>query len=100
MDGTCQTHATIDIPGMKNFNEDHLYAAMDWIESNQRIIEKRLFDSRYGGKKPVFYLYDVTSSYLEGVKNEYADFGYNRDKKRGKMQIVRYMCIHKEKTGT
>ncbi|EQD63828.1 transposase IS4 family protein, partial [mine drainage metagenome] len=28
------------------------------------------------------------SSYLEGMKNEYADFGYNRDKKRGKMQIV------------
>ncbi|KPV46589.1 hypothetical protein SE19_04860, partial [Acidiplasma aeolicum] len=29
-----------------------------------------------------------TSSYLEGMKNEYADWGYNRDKKRGKMQIV------------
>jgi transposase len=30
----------------------------------------------------------VTSSYLEGPCNEYAAFGYNRDGKRGKRQIV------------
>jgi hypothetical protein len=30
----------------------------------------------------------VTSSYLEGTRNELAAFGYNRDKKRGKRQIV------------
>jgi len=34
------------------------------------------------------YLYDVTSSYFEGTQNELAAFGYNRDKKKGKMQIV------------
>ena len=34
------------------------------------------------------FLYDVTSSYLEGQCNELADFGYNRDKKKGKKQIV------------
>ena len=83
-----QTHAAVDIIGMDKFNEDNLYDAMDLLESHQRIIEKRLFNSRYGEQKPVLYLYDVTSSYLEGMKNEYADFGYNRDKKRGKMQIV------------
>ncbi|EQD54374.1 transposase IS4 family protein, partial [mine drainage metagenome] len=83
-----QQHAAVDILGMGNFNEDDLYDAMDWIESRQRSIEKKLFSSRYGGKIPALYLYDVTSSYLEGMKNEYADFGYNRDKKRGKMQIV------------
>ena len=83
-----QTHAAVDIIGMDKFNEDNLYDVMDWLESHQRIIEKRLFNSRYGEQKPVLYLYDVTSSYLEGMKNEYADFGYNRDKKRGKMQIV------------
>lgn len=33
-------------------------------------------------------MYDVTSSYLEGENNELAEFGYNRDGKRGKMQIV------------
>ena len=83
-----QRHAAIDTIGMANFNEDDLYNAMDWIEKNQTSIEKRLFKNRYGEKKPSLYLYDVTSSYLEGEKNEYADFGYNRDKKRGKKQIV------------
>ena len=33
-------------------------------------------------------LYDVTSSYLEGACNELAAFGYSRDKKPGKAQIV------------
>ena len=37
---------------------------------------------------PNLFLYDVTSSYLEGEKNELAQFGYNRDKKKGKLQIV------------
>ena len=33
-------------------------------------------------------LYDVTSSYVEGKCCALAAFGYNRDRKRGKMQIV------------
>jgi transposase len=33
-------------------------------------------------------LHDVTSSYVEGQKNELADYGYNRDKNRNKQQIV------------
>jgi len=34
------------------------------------------------------FLYDVTSSYFEGNQNELAAYGYNRDKKKGKKQIV------------
>jgi hypothetical protein len=34
------------------------------------------------------FLYDVTSSYLEGTENALAGWGYSRDKKRGKKQIV------------
>jgi transposase len=34
------------------------------------------------------FLYDVTSSYFEGTENELAEYGYNRDKKKGKKQIV------------
>lgn len=37
---------------------------------------------------PALFLYDVTSSYLEGEHNELGAFGYNRDGKRGKLQIV------------
>lgn len=82
-------HAACDILGIeKGFNEDDLYEAMDWLESKQIEIEDRLFKKRYGNKTPSFYLYDVTSSYFEGRQNELADYGYNRDKKQGKMQIV------------
>lgn len=34
------------------------------------------------------FLYDITSSYLEGEQNELGEFGYNRDGKKGKLQIV------------
>jgi transposase len=34
------------------------------------------------------FLYDVTSSYLEGEHNALGEYGYNRDGKRGKLQIV------------
>jgi transposase len=33
-------------------------------------------------------LYDVTSSYFEGDQNELGEYGYNRDGKKGKKQIV------------
>ena len=33
-------------------------------------------------------LYDVSSSYVEGRCCEQARFGYNRDRKKGKLQIV------------
>ena len=47
-----------------------------------------MFKLRYSDQIPTLFLYDVTSSYLEGTHNELAAWGYNRDKKRGKMQIV------------
>jgi len=55
----------------------------------QEKIEKRLFRLRYKSSEPPrLFLYDVTSSYLEGMNNELADWGYNRDGKKGKLQIV------------
>ena len=33
-------------------------------------------------------LYDVTSNYLEGVKNYFGEYGYSRDGKKGRQQIV------------
>jgi transposase len=83
-----QQHHACDILGLDGFNENDLYSAMDYLASHQADIEKQLFSFRYGNQKPNFYLYDVTSSYFEGEKNELANYGYNRDKKRGKKQIV------------
>jgi len=84
-----QYHAAVDVLGMDGFNEDDLYDAMDWADVHQERIENALFKKRYNDDKcPDLFLYDVSSSYLEGTKNELADFGYNRDKKKGKMVIV------------
>ena len=83
-----QSHAACDILGLDSFCEDDLYSALDWLNDHQQAIEKRLFNGRYQHKKPNLYLYDVTSSYLEGDQNELGEYGYNRDGKKGKKQIV------------
>ena len=82
------SHAGCDILNLDSFNEDHLYDAMDWLEKEQAAIENKLFQAKYQQEVPVFYLYDVTSSYLEGMQNELGEFGYNRDGKKGKQQLV------------
>ena len=81
-------HVTCDVLKLDAFNEDDLYRNLDWLCEHQGRIEDRLFRQRYPENKPQLYLYDVTSSYLEGVCNALADFGYNRDGKSGKRQIV------------
>jgi len=85
-----QRHAVCDILKLDAFHEDDLYHAMDWLTSRQARIEKALFTHRYAADKtpPSLYLYDVTSSYLEGTQNELGAFGKCRDQKKGKMQIV------------
>jgi len=82
------SHAACDILGLDGFNEDDLYANLDWLDKHQHDIEDRLFGSLPAPPEPGLYLYDVTSSYLEGACNELAAFGYNRDGKKGKRQIV------------
>jgi transposase len=74
----------------RGFTENELYDNLAWIDENQERVENHMFAQRSCKEinKPHLFLYDVTSSYLEGDKNEYADFGYNRDKKKGKPQIV------------
>lgn len=83
-------HAVSEILGIDSFDEDDLYQALEWVAAAQEKIENKLF-KRYVkkcGQPPTLILYDVTSSYFEGVCNEMAAFGYNRDGKKGKMQIV------------
>lgn len=74
--------------GTGPFNEEKLYSNLKWLSDNQDKIEDSLFRFRYGKNRPSLYLYDVTSSYLEGTQNAFGAFGYNRDGKRGKKQIV------------
>lgn len=84
-----QRHAACDVLAMRRgFDENDLYDNLAWLSQNRQAIERRLFKQRYPQSKPDLYLYDVTSSYLEGEHNVLSDFGYNRDGKRGKKQIV------------
>jgi hypothetical protein len=82
------SHAACDILGLGAFTEDDLYKNLDWLNTHQTRIEDRLYKTLYPEHTPGLYLYDVTSSYFEGTCNELSSFGYNRDKKSGKLQIV------------
>jgi hypothetical protein len=84
-----QLHAACDTLGLdRGFDENDLYANLRYLAEQQEVIEQRLFRARRGTSKPRLFLYDVTSTYLEGTENELADWGFNRDKKKGKKQIV------------
>ncbi|MGH9959081.1 MAG: IS1634 family transposase [Pyrinomonadaceae bacterium] len=84
-----QTHAGCDVLGIaRGFDENDLYENLGWLSGQQAEIEQRLFRARPQGEKTELFLYDVTSSYLEGTCNALGDWGYNRDGKRGKKQVV------------
>ena len=72
--------------GLGPVDEDELYAALDWLVERQPAIETALAKRHLSERTLV--LYDVTSSYVEGRCCPLAGFGYNRDGKKGKMQIV------------
>lgn len=84
-----QTHAACDVLDIsRGFDENDLYDNLRWLADNQEEIEKRLFSVRREKTKPEIFLYDVTSTYLEGTNNYFGKYGHNRDGKKGKQQIV------------
>jgi hypothetical protein len=93
-----QVHAACDVLGIRRgFDENDLYENLTWLCQHQEQIERRLFAARRGRHKPELFLYDVTSSYLEGEdirhyrtrnRDALGAYGYNRDGKKGKKQIV------------
>ena len=72
--------------GLGVLDEQELYGALDWLVGQQERIEKAL--ARRHLKSGTLVLYDVTSTYFEGRTCPLARFGYNRDGKRHKLQIV------------
>ena len=63
-----EQHAVSDILGLEEFDENDLYAALDWLAVEQTRIEQQLYqrDVKDNGTPPAIVLYDVTSSYFEG----------------------------------
>lgn len=80
---SCSVGAVLDLAAV---DEQELYEALDWLAGQQERIEKAL--ARRHLKGGTLVLYDVTSTYFEGRTCPLARFGYNRDGKRGKLQIV------------
>ena len=79
---------TTTLPSMLDVadaDEDDLYSAMDWLLKSQDRIEKKL--SARHLQKDGFALYDLSSSYFEGIACPLAAFGHNRDNKKGKLQV-------------
>jgi len=66
----------------------HCYEPMDRLLQRQRAIQKNL--ARRHLKAGHLVLYDITSVYFEGEYkgSELVRFGYNRDRKKGREQIV------------
>lgn len=83
---TKTTAATRIIQFDRSWTENDLYKQGEWLVENQVSIEQSLFKPSAGNED--LFLYDVTSSYFEGTENTLAAFGYNRDQKKGKMQVT------------
>ena len=66
-------------------SEDDLYAVMDWLIERQEKIEQRLAKRHL--KDGGLVLFDLTSSYFEGVTCPLAKLGYSRDGKKGTLQV-------------
>ncbi|HZD63876.1 MAG TPA: IS1634 family transposase [Xanthobacteraceae bacterium] len=75
-----------EVLGLGPVDEDELYVALDWLGERQEAIEKAL--ARKHLHDGTLVLYDVSSSYVEGRCCELARLGYNRDGKKGKLQIA------------
>ena len=72
--------------GVGDATEDDLYQAMDWLLERQERIEKKLAARHLEEGRLV--LYDVSSSYYEGRSCPLAQYGHDRDGKKGLPIIV------------
>ncbi len=71
--------------GVVDASENDVYSAMDWLIGRKDRIEGKLAKRHlHEGSRVKF---DLSSSYVEGEHCDLAEYGYDRDKKRGKKQI-------------
>lgn len=68
----------------KRISLSEWYESLDSLYTQQMNIQKQLFSESIDR----LYLYDITSTYFEGKCCPLAEWGYDRDKKKGKMIIV------------
>jgi Transposase DDE domain len=86
LDATTATSSLGPLLELGTVSEQELYAALDWLLSQQSRIESRLAQRHLS--QGTLVLYDVSSTYFEGRTCPLARRGYSRDGKRGKLQII------------
>jgi transposase len=80
-----QTTTLAEDWGVVECTEADLYAAMDWLLERQDAIQAKLAGRHL--ERGSLVLYDLSSSYFEGTTCPLAKRGYNRDGKKGKLQV-------------
>jgi Transposase DDE domain len=75
--------------GIQHATTDGAYAAMDWLQARQELIEKKLARRHLApeANPSRMALFDLSSSWLEGTHCPLGSRGYSRDGKKGKVQI-------------
>jgi Transposase DDE domain len=86
LDPATASHSLGGVLGLGRVSANELYAALDWLASEQEFIEASL--ARRHLKDGALLLYDLTSTYLEGRCCELAQYGYSRDHRRDRPQLV------------
>jgi len=86
LDPATASHSLGETLGLGAVPVREVYAALDWLGSEQAFIEKAL--ARRHLRDGALVLYDVTSTYLEGRHCELARHGYSRDKRPDRPQLV------------
>jgi transposase len=86
LDPATATHSLGETLGLGTVPVREIYAALDWLVSEQSFIENGL--ARRHLKEGALVLYDVTSTYLEGRHCPLAHHGYSRDKRGDRPQLV------------
>jgi Transposase DDE domain len=86
LDAATASHSLGAVLGLGTVAVNELYEALDWLLAQQGTIEAKLAHRHLG--EGTLVLYDVTSTYLEGRCCPLGRFGYSRDAKPNKLQIV------------
>src|ERR1700738_1960374 len=86
LDPATASHSLGEMLGLGKVAAKEVYAALDWLGREQPFIEAKL--ARRHLKDGALLLYDVTSTYLEGRCCELAQYGYSRDHRGDRPQIV------------
>jgi len=86
LDAASASHSLGAVLGLGTVVVNELYETLDWLIAQQGSIEATLARRHLG--EGTLVLYDVTSTYLEGRCCPLGQFGYSRDGKPNKLQIV------------